>query len=88
MQNYMKLHIIHSFGPLLHRSDQQFAINAAAVDNINDARPIFDSLNWTEESYRMLERTAQTGIQQQICYSATGVSIFTTTYINIATYSS
>ena len=88
MQNYMKLHIIHSFGPLLHRSDQQFAINAAAVNNISDARPIFDSLDWTEESYRMLERTAQTGKQRQICLSrsATGVNIFTITYINIATY--
>ena len=88
MQNYMKLHIIHSFNPLLHRSDQQFAINAAAFNNINNARPIFDSLNWTEDSYRMLETTAQTGQQRQICYSATGVSTFTTMYINIAMYSS
>ena len=68
----MKLYIIHS---LFYRSDQQFAINAAAVNNISDARPIFDSLDWTEESYRMLERTAQTGKQQQLCFSSSGVSM-------------
>jgi len=52
---------------LLHRSDQQFVINAAAANNISDVRPIFDSLDWTEESYRMLERIGQTGKQWQIC---------------------
>ena len=72
--------VIHSWGPLLYRSDQHFAINASAVNNISDARPIFDSLDWTEENYRMLERTAQTGQQQQICFSATGVSKHTYIY--------
>ena len=52
---------------LLFRSDQQFAINAAADNNISDVRPIFDSLDWTEESYTMLERIGQTGKQWQIC---------------------
>ena len=62
---------------LLNRSDQQFAVNAAAANNISDARPIFDSLDWTEDNYRMLERTGQTGQQQQICFSASEVSLYT-----------
>ena len=70
------------YKPLLYRSDQQFAINAAAANNISDARPVFDSLDWTEENYRMLERTAQTGQQLQICFPSSGVSIFTTSYIH------
>ena len=57
------LNIFH----LLYRSDQQFAIDAAATNNISYARPVFDSLDWTEESYRMLERIGQTGKQWQIC---------------------
>ena len=52
---------------LLHRSDQQFAIDAAAARNISYVRQIFDSLDWTEESYRMLERIGQTGKQWQMC---------------------
>ena len=52
---------------LLFRSDRQFAINAAADNNISDVRPIFDSLDWSEENYRMLERIGQTGKQWQIC---------------------
>ena len=56
---------------LLYRSDQQFAINAAAVNNISDVRPIFDSLEWSEESYKMLERIGQTGKQWQICFAPT-----------------
>jgi len=43
------LNIFH----LLYRSDQQFAIDAAATNNISYARPVFNSLDWTEESYRM-----------------------------------
>ena len=58
---------------LLFRSDQQFAIDAAATNNISYARPVFDSLDWTEESYRMLERIGQTGKQRQLC-SAPAVS--------------
>ena len=54
---------------LLHRSDQQFAINAAADNNISDVRPIFDSLDWSEESYRMLERIGRTGKQWQMCFT-------------------
>ena len=52
---------------LLYRSDQQFAFNSAATNNISYARPIFDSLDWTEESYKMFERIGQTGKQLQIC---------------------
>ena len=63
----------------INRSDQQFAIGAAAANNISDARPVFDSLDWTEENYKMLERIGQTGRQQQICLSASEVSIYTTT---------
>ena len=52
---------------MLYRSDQQFAINAAAANNLSYARPVFDSLDWTEDSYRMFERVGQTGKQLQIC---------------------
>jgi len=54
---------------LLYRPDQHFALGAAAADNISDARPVFDSLDWSEESYRMFERIGQTGDQVHICYS-------------------
>ena len=54
---------------MLYRSDQQFAISSAADNNISVVRPIFDSLNWTEESYRMLERIGQAGMQWQICFA-------------------
>ena len=40
-------------------------------NNISDVRPIFDSLYWTEESYRMLEKIGQTGKQWQICSAPT-----------------
>jgi len=38
---------------LLYRSDQHFAFEAAAADNISDAHPVFNALEWSEESYRM-----------------------------------
>ena len=59
----------------LNRSDQQFAIGAAAANNFSAARPIFDSLDWTEESYREFERIGQTGEQWQTCISASGVGM-------------
>ena len=60
---------------LINRSDQQFAIGAAAADNYSVARPIFDSLDWTEESSREFERIGQTGLQQQLCVSTSPVSM-------------
>jgi len=67
---------------LCYRSDQHFALYSAADDNISDARPVFDSLDWTEESYRMFETIGQTGEQYQICSApATGVSSYAATYI-------
>ena len=66
---------VHTKFHLLNRSDQQFAIRAAASSNISYARPVFDSLDWTEESYRMFERIGQTGRQWQVCNApATNVS--------------
>ena len=61
--------------PLFYRPDQQFAINAAVANNISYARPIFDSLDWTEENSREFERIGQTGQQRHICPSSTEVSI-------------
>ena len=61
--------------PLFYRSDQQFAVNAAAANNISYARPVFDSLDWTEDNSREFERIGQTGQQTHICISATEVSI-------------
>jgi len=54
---------------LLYRPDQHFALGAAAADNISDALPVFNSLDWSEESYRMFEKIGQTGDQVHICYS-------------------
>ena len=34
-------------------------------------RPIFDSLDWSEESYRKFERIGQTGEQLYVCLSVT-----------------
>ena len=39
----------------LHRPEQHFIIDAAADNNISDVHPIFDSLDWSEESYRNLK---------------------------------
>ena len=44
---------------------------AAADNNISDVRPIFDSLDWSEESYRKFERIGQTGEQLYVCLSVT-----------------
>lgn len=52
------------------RSDKQFAIDAAAANNISDARIVFDSLEWSNESYRMFEKIGQTGEQVHACSSA------------------
>ena len=53
----------------LHRPEQHFIIDAAAENNISDVRPIFDSLDWSEESYRNYERIGQTGNQMHMCLS-------------------
>jgi len=60
---------------LFYRSHQQSVIDVAAANNINDARPVFDSLDWTEESYRMFERIGQTGQQFYLCASSVEVSM-------------
>ena len=55
----------------VYRSDKHFALEAAAVNNISIASPVFDSLKWSNESYRLFERIGQTGKQVQVCFSAT-----------------
>ena len=60
---------------MLNRSDQQFAFGAATVNNISAARPVFDSLEWTEVSYREFERIGQTAEQWQTCVSTSRVSM-------------
>ncbi|XP_065899415.1 putative DBH-like monooxygenase protein 2 [Dysidea avara] len=52
--------------------EQYYAIAAAAVNNISSARPVFDSLDWSEENYRMLERIGQTSEQVNVCVSGKG----------------
>ena len=54
-----------------HRSDQHHIIDAAADNNISDVRTIFDSLDWSEENYRMLEEIGQSAEQVHICLSNT-----------------
>ena len=63
MYSYKMIH-------LLHRADQRFAIDAAAADNITAARSVFDSLDWSEDNYRMLERVGQTGQHVHTCFSS------------------
>ena len=60
---------IHSH--LNYRPNEQFIIDAAAANNISAVRSIFDSLDWSEESYRMFEKVGQTGEQMYLCYSST-----------------
>jgi len=50
-----------------HRSDQHYAIEAAANNNISYARPVFDSLEWSEQSYRMFEQIGQTEDHIHVC---------------------
>ena len=54
---------------LVCRPDQHFVIGAAADNNISDVRHVFDSLDWSEQSYRMLEQIGQTEELIQICLS-------------------
>ena len=54
-----------------HRPEQHYIIDAAAANNISDVRPIFDSLDWSEESYKNFERIGQTGEQLHMCLSVT-----------------
>ena len=79
---------------LHHRSDQHHIIAAAADNNISDVRTIFDSLDWSEENYRMLEEIGQSTEQVHVCVSATNevriailCILLATVYIaNIAKY--
>ena len=45
-------------------------IETAADDNISEVRPVFDSLDWSQQSYRMFERIGQTGNNVYICSSS------------------
>jgi len=45
-------------------------IETAADDNISEVRSVFDSLDWSEQSYRMFERIGQTGNNVYICSSS------------------
>ena len=67
--NYNTVHM-HVF--TFNRPEQYYAIAAAAVNNISSARPVFDSLDWSEENYRMLERIGQTSEQVNVCVSGKG----------------
>ena len=51
----------------IYRPDQHFAIEAAAADNISDVCHVFDSLDWSEQSYRMFEQIGQTEELIHIC---------------------
>jgi len=54
-----------------YRTDQHYAIEAAANDNLTDARPVFDSLDWSEQSYRMFEHIGQTADHVHVCVLST-----------------
>ena len=56
---------------LHHRSNQHHIIDAAADNNISDVRVIFDSLDWSEENYRMFEEIGQSAEQVHACISIT-----------------
>ena len=51
----------------IYRPDQHFAIAAAAADNISDVRHVFDSLDWSKQSYRMFEQIGQTEELIHVC---------------------
>ena len=53
------------------RPDQHYAIETAANNNISDARPVFDSLDWSEQSYRMFEHIGQTEDHVHLCALST-----------------
>jgi len=55
----------------VYRSDQHFAIEAAADNNISDARPVFDLLDWSEQNYRLFEHIGQTEEHVHICALST-----------------
>ena len=84
IENYLRtyIHGIHSLH--IRRSNEQFIIDAAAANNISAVRSIFDSLDWSEESYRMFEKVGQTGEQVHLCFSSTNkVSIYACACIHI-----
>ena len=59
-------HDIH----LLRRSDQQHIIGVAATNNVSAVRSAFDSVNWSEESYRWFERIGLTADHVHYCFSS------------------
>ncbi|XP_065897525.1 putative DBH-like monooxygenase protein 2 isoform X2 [Dysidea avara] len=58
---------LHTYVP----SDQHFVIEAAANDSVSDVRPVFDSLDWSEQNYRMFEHIGQTEEHVHICVLST-----------------
>ena len=56
---------------MFFRSDQHFVIEAAANDSVSDVRPVFDSLDWSEQNYRMFEHIGQTEEHVHICVLST-----------------
>ena len=49
--------IIYTMGSIsFYRFNLHFAINSTFGHNFSDACSIFDSLDWTEESYRQFEK--------------------------------
>ena len=58
----------------------------AAADNISSVRPIFDSFNWTEESYRGYERIGTTGGQSYFCFTPSNVSTLLHVDVHVGTY--
>ena len=54
----------------IYRSDQQHIIDVAATNNVSAMRSVFDSLEWSEESYRWFERIGHTADHMQFCVSS------------------
>jgi len=46
---------------IIYRSDQHHVIETAVDDNISEVCSVFDSLNWSDQSYHMFESMGQTG---------------------------
>ena len=58
------------FISFIYRSDQQHIIDVAATNNVSAVRSVFDSLEWSEESYRWFERIGHTADHMQFCVSS------------------
>ena len=53
-----------------HRADQQHIIDVAAANNVSAVHSVFDSLDWSEESYRKFERIGHTADHRHFCVSS------------------